>query len=207
MNGGFFFSDIVFFKGYGKNFQIGVGKFVNVMFIFGKCYCFCIINILIYDYFQLKFQNYIMIIIVVDMVFVQVQIVDSFFFVVGQCYDVIIDVNKSVGNYWFNVIFGGGFVCGVLFNFYLVVVFCYQGVFNIFLINIGIFVVDVNCMDFNNLIFVVFCSVFISGFIFCFNNILFVFLIFGGIFFFVWKVNGSFINVDWDKLIVDYVIV
>ncbi|CAP61995.1 uncharacterized protein PODANS_5_1200 [Podospora anserina S mat+] len=206
MNGGPPPSDTVLFKGHGKNPQTGAGKFANVTLTPGKRHRLRIINTSTHDHFQLKLQNHTMTIIAADMVPVQAQTVDSLFLAVGQRYDVTIDANKSVGNYWFNATFGGGLACGASLNPHPAAVFRYQGAPNTLPTNIGTPAADANCMDLNNLTPVVSRSVPTSGFTPRPNNTLPVSLTLGGTPLFVWKVNGSSINVDWDKPIVDYVI-
>ncbi|KAK4183168.1 laccase [Podospora australis] len=206
MNNGPPASDNVLFQGKGKHPVTGAGQWANVTLTPGKRHRLRIINTSTHDHFQVKLQNHTMTVIASDMVPVNAFTVDSLFLAVGQRYDVTIDANKSVGNYWFNVTYGGAAFCGVSNNPNPAAIFHYAGAPGGVPTNRGTPSIDHQCADLPNLTPVVTRTVPVSGFTKKADNTLPVTLDLSGTPLFVWKVNGSAINVQWEKPIIDYVL-
>lgn len=79
----------------GKNvYLIGIGSCVEFIFIFGKKYFLCFVNIGLEMIFCFVVDQYCMIVVVMDFIFIQFFEIDIFFIVIGQCYDVIIEVDQ-----------------------------------------------------------------------------------------------------------------
>ncbi|KAK3995163.1 laccase [Cladorrhinum sp. PSN332] len=200
------FGDNVLFKGLGKHPVTGAGQWANVTLTPGKRHRLRIINTSTENHFQVNLQNHTMTVIASDMVPVNAQTVDSLFLAVGQRYDVTIDANKSVGNYWFNVTFGGQAFCGGSFHPNPAAIFHYAGAPGGTPTHRGVAPVDHQCLDLPNLTPVVQRTVPINNFVKKPDNTLPVHLDLTGTPLFVWKVNGSAIDVDWGKPTVDYVL-
>ena len=141
-----------------------------------------------------------------DLVPVNAFTTDSLFVGVGQRFDVTIDASKAVGNYWFNVTFGGSNLCGNSVNPTPAAIFRYAGAPNSNPTDRGIAPTDKQCLDNLNFTPVVTRSASTSGFTPNSDDTLPVTLeTVGTNAVFVWKVNGSAINVDWNKPVAEYV--
>ena len=200
------FSDNVLFNGTNVHPTTGAGKYANVTLTPGKRHRLRLINTSTENHFQVSLVGHRMTIIAADMVPVQAQTVDSLFLAVGQRYDITIDANKTPGNYWFNVTFGGQGLCGASFNTNPAAIFHYAGAPGGLPTDLGTAPPDHQCNDITNLTPVVPRNVPVANFVKRPANTLPVTLQIGGTPLFVWKVNGSAINVDWNKPVVDYVL-
>jgi len=200
------FSDNVLFNGTAKHPVTGVGEYANVTLTPGKRHRLRLINTSVENHFQVSLVGHTMTIISADLVPVQAQTVDSLFLAVGQRYDVTIDASKTPGNYWFNVTFGGSNACGGSLHPSPAAIFHYAGAPGGLPTDKGVAPVDHNCLDLPNLTPVVSRSVPVSGFVKKPSNTLQVTIDLSGTPLFVWTVNGSAINVDWGKPVVDYVL-
>ena len=199
------FSDNVLINGTLKHPTNGGGSWANVTLTPGKRHRLRIINTSTENHFQVNLQNHTMTVISADFVPVNAMTVDSLFLAVGQRYDVTIDASKAVGNYWFNITFGGQNFCGGSLNLNPAAVFHYAGAPGGLPTNKGVAPVDHQCLDLPNLTPVVTRNVPVSGFVKKPQNTLPVHLEIGGTPLFVWKVNGSAVNVDWNKPVLEYV--
>ncbi|KAK3348695.1 laccase [Lasiosphaeria hispida] len=206
MSNGAPFSDNVLFNGTGKHPVTGVGSYANVTLTPGKRHRLRLINTSTENHFQLSLVGHQFTIIAADLVPVQAQTVDSIFLGVGQRYDVTIDASQTPGNYWFNATFGGQAFCGGSFNPAPAAIFHYAGAAGGLPTNPGTPPVDAQCQDLLNLTPVLTRSVPVANFVKRPANTLPVTLQIGGTPLFVWKVNGSAINVDWNKPVVDYIL-
>jgi FtsP/CotA-like multicopper oxidase with cupredoxin domain len=205
MNNGAPFSDNVLFNGTAKHPTTGAGQWANVTLTPGKRHRLRIINTSTENHFQISLANHSMTIIAADMVPVNAMTVDSLFLAVGQRYDVTIDANRTPGNYWFNVTFGGQAFCGGSLNPNPAAIFHYAGAPGGLPTNRGVAPIDHQCLDLPNLTPIVTRNVPVSGFVKRPGNTLPVNIDLSGTPLFVWKVNGSAINVDWGKPVAEYV--
>ncbi|KAK3312917.1 laccase-1 [Apodospora peruviana] len=205
-NNGAPFSDNVLFNGTNVHPVTGVGKYANVTLTPGKRHRLRLINPSTENHFQLSLVGHDMTIISSDLVPVNAMTVSSVFLGVGQRLDVTIDASKTPGNYWFNVTFGGQNFCGGSQNPTPAAIFHYAGAPGGLPTNKGVAPVDHQCLDLLNLTPVVTRSVTPGGFNPNPGNTLPVTIDLSGTPLFVWKVNGSAINVDWNKPVLDYVL-
>ncbi|KAK3385816.1 laccase [Podospora didyma] len=199
-------SDNVLFNGLAKHPITGAGNYATLTLTPGKRHRLRIINTSTENHFQVSLVNHSMTIIASDLVPVNAQTVSSLFLAVGQRYDVTIDANQAVGNYWLNVTFGGQGLCGTSKNPNPAAIIKYTGAPTGLPTNKGGPVTDHQCLDLQNLSPVLTRSLTVSNFTKRPANTLPVTL--EGppnTPLFVWKVNGSAINVDWNKPVVDYV--
>ncbi|KAK1753342.1 benzenediol:oxygen oxidoreductase [Echria macrotheca] len=198
-------SDNVFLNGTGKHPTTGQGQYANVTLTPGKRHRLRLINTSAENHFQLSLVGHQMTIIASDFVPVNAQTVSSVFLGVGQRYDVTIDASQTPGNYWFNVTFGGEGFCGSSNNPAPAAIFHYAGAPGGLPTNPGTPPTDSQCLDIINLTPVVTRTVPTVNFVKRPSNTLPVHLQFGGTPLFVWQVNGSAINVDWNKPVAEYV--
>lgn len=205
MNNGPPFSDNVLFNGTGKHPVTGAGQYANVTLTPGKRHRLRIINTSTENHFQVSLVDHSMTVIASDMVPVNAMTVDSLFLAVGQRYDVTIDASKTPGNYWFNVTFGGSAFCGGSLHPNPAAIFHYANAPGGLPTKQGTPPIDHQCLDNMNLSPVVTRSAPVSGFVKKPGNTLPVTLDLTGTPLFVWKVNASAINVDWQKPVLDYV--
>ncbi|KAJ4407264.1 laccase, multicopper oxidase, benzenediol:oxygen oxidorectuctase [Neurospora sp. IMI 360204] len=194
-------SDNVLFNGFAKHPTTGAGQYATVSLTKGKKHRLRLINTSVENHFQLSLVNHSMTIISADLVPVQPYKVDSLLLGVGQRYDVIIDANQAVGNYWFNVTFGGSGFCGTSQNPSPAAIFRYQGAPNALPTNQGIAPLDHQCLDLNDLKPVLQRSLNTNSIALNTGNTIPIKL--DG---FVWRVNGTAINVDWNKPVLEYVL-
>ncbi|KAK3306164.1 laccase-1 [Chaetomium strumarium] len=205
-NNGAPFADNVLFNGTNVHPTTGAGRYANVTLTPGKRHRLRIINTSTENHFQLSLVNHSMTIIAADLVPVQAFTVDSVFLAVGQRLDVTIDASKTPGNYWFNATFGGGNFCGGSSNPSPAAIFHYAGAPGGLPTDRGVTPADHQCLDNVNLTPVVKRTAPVNNFQKTPGNTLDVHLDTTGTPLFVWKVNGSTINVDWGKPVLDYVI-
>ncbi|EGS22488.1 uncharacterized protein CTHT_0020300 [Thermochaetoides thermophila DSM 1495] len=199
------FSDNVLFNGTGVHPQTGHGQYAKVTLTPGKRHRLRIINMSTENHFQVSLVGHQFTVIAADMVPVHSYNTDSLFLAVGQRYDVIIDASPTPGNYWFNVTFGGGFACGGSLNPHPAAIFHYEGAPDALPTNPGVTPRDHNCLDTLDLVPVVPRNVQVNQFVKKPENTLPVELSIGGTPLFVWKVNGSAIDVDWGNPVLQYV--
>ncbi|AEO68473.1 benzenediol:oxygen oxidoreductase [Thermothielavioides terrestris NRRL 8126] len=199
------FSDNVLFNGTAVHPFTGEGKYANVTLTPGKRHRLRLINTSVENHFQVSLVNHTMTIIAADLVPVNALTVDSLFLGVGQRYDVTIDASRTPGNYWFNVTYGGSNLCGGSNNKFPAAIFHYAGAPGGLPTDPGVAPVDHNCLDNMDLTPVVKRSVPANSFVKKPENTLDVHLDTTGTPLFVWKVNGSAINIDWNNPVDDYV--
>ncbi|KAK7932433.1 Laccase-1 [Apiospora marii] len=179
------------------------GQYARVQLQPGKRHLLRLMNPSVENNFHVKLEGHQFNVMATDMVPVNSFTTDSLFMGVGQRYDVMIDANQASGNYWFNITFPDNQLCGTSFNQFPAAVFTYadaaepeglpttQGTpFN-----------DTSCQDSTD--FVPIHSRSAPDFVLDPNRDLVVTLDAAP---FVWKVNGSAVNVDWNRPVLDYVL-
>ncbi|KAL1874014.1 hypothetical protein VTK73DRAFT_568 [Phialemonium thermophilum] len=198
-------SDNVLFNGTNIHPVTGQGKYATVTLTPGKRHLLRLINLSVENHFTVSLVGHDMTVVAADFVPVNAFTTDNLFLAVGARYDVTIDASKAVGNYWFNVTYGGNGFCGLSNNPNPAAIFRYSGAPNALPTDQGKTPVDSLCNDNLNLTPVVPRSVQTGNFRPDPSNTLPVHLDLTGSPLFVWKVNGSAINVDWGKPVVQYV--
>ncbi|KAK1764472.1 laccase [Phialemonium atrogriseum] len=198
-------SDNVLFNGTNIHPVTGAGKYARVKLTPGKRHRLRLINPSVENHFTVSLVDHQMTVIGTDYVPSNAFTTDSLFIGVGQRYDVTIDASKAVGNYWFNVTFGGNGFCGLSNNPFPAAIFSYDGAPNANPTKAGTPPADSLCLDNLNLTPVVPRSAPPSGFTPSASNKLDVHLDTTGTPLFVWRINGNSIKVDWQKPIGQYV--
>lgn len=198
-------SDNVLFNGTNVHPVTGAGKYARVKLTPGKRHRLRLINPSVENHFTVSLVDHQMTVIGTDYVPSNAFTTDSLFIGVGQRYDVTIDASKAVGNYWFNVTFGGNGFCGLSNNPFPAAIFSYDGAPNANPTKAGTPPADSLCLDNLNLTPVVQRSAPPSGFTPTASNKLDVHLDTTGTPLFVWRINGNSIRVDWQKPIGQYV--
>lgn len=202
------FSDNVLFNGTNVHPVTGAGKYASVTLTPGKRHRLRLINMSVENHFQVSLVKHTMTVIAADLVPVNAMTVDSLFLAIGQRYDVTIDASQVPGNYWFNVTFSGANACGGSVNPTPAAIFHYDGVPAGLPADRGVAPPDHQCLDLLNLTPVVTRSVPASSFVPAPGNTVNVHVDMpvAGTPMYVWKINGSAVNVDWNKPVMDYVL-
>lgn len=156
------------------------------------------------NHFQVSIVNHSMTIIESDFVPVDSYTTDSLFLGVGQRYDVTIDASQDVGNYWFNVTYGGGGFCGASNNPYPAAIVQYEGAADGNPADEGKTPIDHMCLDTMDIVPVVSRTVPTAAFAASSDNTMDVHLDLTAPTF-VWYINNSSEKVDWDEPVAQYV--
>lgn len=199
-------SDNIFFNGTNINPAGAGGQYARVVLTPGRRHRLRLINPSVDNTFTVSIVGHQMTVIATDFVPVNSYTVSSLYMTVGQRYDVTIDANQAVGNYWINVTFASSNLCGTSRNPAPAAILSYQGASNSLPTNRGTRPPDSRCEDLNTFTPVVTRTVPRTQFTSAppgplsvtmnvDNNVNKVF----------WKVNGSAINVIWEKPILEYI--
>lgn len=199
-------SDNVLFNGTNVHPVTGAGKYAKVMLTPGKRHLLRIINPSVENHFTVSLVGHTMTVVGADFVPMNSYTTNSLFLGVGQRYDVTIDASQAVGNYWFNVTFGGNQFCGFSKNQFPAAIFSYAGAPNTLPTNKGSAPVDHLCNDNLDLTPVVTRTVPTNSFTPSPDNKLDVHLDSAANQLFVWKINSQDINVNWEKPVVQYIL-
>ncbi|KAK2043561.1 multicopper oxidase [Colletotrichum somersetense] len=127
VNGGAPPSDNILFNGKNINPLGPGGQYQKTRLTPGKKHRLRLINTSVDNAFTVSMVGHNFTVIATDLVPVKPVVKDSLFMTVGQRYDVIIEANQAVENYWFNATVGGGGLCGLTKNPYPASVFFYDG--------------------------------------------------------------------------------
>ncbi|KAL1881425.1 hypothetical protein VTK73DRAFT_3943 [Phialemonium thermophilum] len=120
-------SDNILFNGSNINPTGKGGAYNRVVLTPGKKHLLRIINTSVENHFTLSLVGHNFTVIAADLVPVQPTVKSQLFLGIGQRYDVVIDASQPVANYWFNATLGGGGLCGVSNNPFPAAIFSYQG--------------------------------------------------------------------------------
>ncbi|KAK8014122.1 hypothetical protein PG990_007418 [Apiospora arundinis] len=179
------------------------GKYARVQLQPNRRHLLRLINPSVEHNFHVKLVGHQFTIMATDMVPVNSFTTDEIFMGVGQRYDIMIEGDKAPGNYWFNVTFPASKLCGTSLNNFPAAIFTYanapdpQGLPT----TQGVPPTDTSCQDRTNFVPVI--SREAPNFTLDPNRDLKVTLDGPP---FLWKVNGSDVNVDWDRPVLDYVL-
>jgi len=198
-------ADNILINGTAKHPITGAGSYAEVVLQPGKRHRLRLINTSADTNFQLSLVNHQMTIIESDFVPVNAMTVQSVFLAIGQRLDVTIDGSATPGNYWFNVTFGGQNLCGRSNNPFPAAIFRYANGPAGLPTNPGTRPTDYQCSDILNLSPVVQRNVPVTSFQRTRGNTIDVHLDTSVPPLLVWKVNGSSINVNWEKPVAQYV--
>ncbi|KAF3010279.1 hypothetical protein G7054_g334 [Neopestalotiopsis clavispora] len=121
-------SDNVLFNGTNINpANPAQGKYSVVTLTPGKRHRLRLINPSVEHNYQVSLVGHDMTVIATDLVPVNSMTLNNIFLGTGQRYDVLIDASKAVGNYWFNVTLSPTNLCGTSNNPRPAAIFRYQG--------------------------------------------------------------------------------
>jgi hypothetical protein len=167
-----------------------------------------IINTSVDNTFTVSLVNHQMTVIEADFVPVNAFTASSLFLAVGQRYDVTIDANQAVGNYWFNVTFAASGLCGVSNIRFPAAIFQYEGASNTALPTIrGTPPPDSRCEDTTNLVPIVTRTAPSASFTAAPSNNIDVNLAvqnWQGQQRVYWKLKGQDMNITWDEPTLEY---
>ena len=199
-------SDNIFFNGTNINPSGPGGKYAKVVLTPGKRHLLKIVGASVDNVYQISLVGHQFTVIGVDFVPVNAFTTSSLLVGVGQRYHVTIDANQGVGNYWFNVTFSQTSPCGSSNNPYPAAIFSYKGAPNTLPTNRGTRPADLLCEDNRNFSPVVQRNAPNFSFNPQTNNLPVTLEVDPAVSKVFWKVNGSAIDVMWDKPTLQYVL-
>lgn len=168
-----------------------------------------LINPSIEHNFQVSLVGHDFTIISTDLVPIEPVVATDVFLGVGQRYDIIIDASEAVDNYWFNVTLSGTGLCGASNNPSPAAIFRYEGASDTLPTNPGTAPADSLCSDRDDFVPVVQRTASITDITpaVLLNDNLAVTLSMPPLSNTVtWFVNGSAIDVQWDRPVLEYVL-
>jgi FtsP/CotA-like multicopper oxidase with cupredoxin domain len=199
-------SDNILINGTAIHPVTGFGTRANVTLTKGKRHRLRLINTSVENHFQVSLVNHTFTVIAADLVPVNAYTTSNLFLAVGQRYDVTIDASAAVGNYWFNVSLPNA-LCGTTVpGNQPAAIFHYAGAPGGNPTIQGTPSPDTMCFDTIDLVPIVSRTASPGSFNPNPGNTLPVHLDTIGSPLFVWKVNGSAIDVDWNKPTLQYVL-
>ncbi|KAI8235613.1 Laccase [Colletotrichum sp. SAR 10_96] len=119
-------SQNVLFNGKGVN-AVGGGEYQKTKLTPGKKHRLRLINTSVDNTFTVSLAGHSFTVIATDLVPVKPVVKDSLFLSVGQRYDVIIEANQEVENYWFNATLSATGLCGTSEVALPASIFTYEG--------------------------------------------------------------------------------
>ena len=193
-------SDNVFFNGTNINPHGPGGAHARVRLTPGKRHRLRLINPSVDNTYTVSIVNHQFTVIASDFVPVAAYTTDSLYLGVGQRYDVTIDANQTVGNYWINVTFSSALLCGSSNNPFPAAILSYEGAPDALPTDPGAKPKDSFCADDLGFVPIVPRSVPLTSFVPDSGNELDVALqVDTGISRVFWTVNKTAIDVLWDK--------
>ncbi|KAK1996878.1 multicopper oxidase [Colletotrichum falcatum] len=140
-------SDNILFNGKNINPFGQGGQYLKTRLTPGKKHLVRLINTSVDNTFTVALVGHSFTVIATDLVPVKPVVKDSLFMTVGQRYDVIIEANQAIENYWFNATVGGGGLCGETRNPYPASIFFYDGAPDRLPVDQGTPPADLGCAD------------------------------------------------------------
>lgn len=197
-------SDNVLFNGANINPGGRGGSYSRVILTPGKRHRLRLINPSVEHSYQVSIVGHDMTVIATDLVPVNAFTTSNVFLGVGQRLDVTIDASKTPGNYWMNVTMPDGNGCGNSTNKHPAAIVQYSTVASDLPTKNGTIPPNPGCRDSLDYVPVVSRRAPLDQFTFSAGNTLGVSL--DPMLPVVWRVNGSAINVNWDRPILEYVL-
>jgi FtsP/CotA-like multicopper oxidase with cupredoxin domain len=197
-------SDNVLFNGKNKRPNGASGSYQKVTLTAGKRHLLRLINGSVQNSYTVTLVGHSFTIVATDMVPIQPVTVTSLYVGVGQRYDVIINANQAVNNYWFNTTFSSG--CGRSNNPRPAAIFSYSGAPNTNPTATGTIPPDSLCQDVLTYTPVVTQSAPVSSFTATAGNTLNTNIqINNAIARIFWPVDGTPMRVNWNNPTLEYV--
>ncbi|KAI0872421.1 multicopper oxidase-domain-containing protein [Hypoxylon argillaceum] len=197
-------SDNVLFNAANINPAGKGGAYSRIVLTPGKRHRLRLINPSVEHNYQVSIVGHDMTVIATDLVPVNAFTTSNVFLGVGQRLDVTIDASQKPGVYWMNVTLPAANLCGASLNARPAAIVQYSSVPNDIPTDLGTVPPNPGCRDSLDYVPVVARQAPLDQFTFGIQNKLDVTLDTSSLV--VWRVNGSAINVDWDRPIVDYVL-
>ncbi|KAI0532733.1 multicopper oxidase-domain-containing protein [Xylaria digitata] len=197
-------SENILFNGTNINPAGSGGAYSRITLTPGKRHRLRLINPSVEHNYQVSIVGHDMTVIATDLVPVNSYTTSSVFLGVGQRLDVTIDASKTPGNYWMNVSLPASGLCGSSLNPAPAAIVHYSSVPNGIPTNPGTPPPDSGCRDSLNYVPIVQRQVSLSQFTPGVQNTLDITVDTSPLV--VWKVNGTSIDVDWDRPVLDYVL-
>ncbi|KAI1750736.1 multicopper oxidase-domain-containing protein [Xylaria castorea] len=197
-------SDNVLFNGTDINPAGSGGAYSRITLTPNKRHRLRLINPSVEHSYQVSIVGHDMTVISTDLVPVNSLTTSNVFLGVGQRLDVIINATKTPGNYWMNVTLPAGNLCGSSLNPAPAAIVQYSTAPSGIPTDPGTVPPNPGCRDSLDYVPVVTRQAPLDQFTASIQNTLDVTLEAAPLV--VWKVNGSAINVDWDRPILDYVL-
>lgn len=182
------------------------GAYSKVSLTPGKRHLLRIINTSVETNFVVSLVGHQFTVISNDFVPVQSFTTNSIYLAIGQRYDVTIDASQAVDNYWFNVTFSNTGLCGSSSNPKPAAIFSYKNAPNALPTNRGTVPPDSLCDDTPRHTPVLTRSAPIAAFSPTSQNLPVSFVVDTSATMVEWRVNGSAVNVQWDKPTLQYVL-
>ncbi|KAI1821444.1 multicopper oxidase-domain-containing protein [Xylaria intraflava] len=198
-------SDNVLFNGTNINPAGSGGSYSRITLIPGKRHRLRLINPSVEHNYQVSIVGHDMTVIATDLVPVNAVTVSNVFLGVGQRVDVTIDASEEPGNYWMNVTLPSENLCGASSNPAPAAIVHYATAPNETPTDPGIIPANPGCRDSLDYVPVVTRQAPLDQFVPKAQNTLDVTLDTTGPLT-LWRVNGSSINVNWDRPVIDYVL-
>lgn len=139
-------SDNVLFNGKNRRANGASGTYQKFTLTSGKKHLLRLINGSVHNSFTVALVGHSFTIVATDMVPITPVTVTSLYVGIGQRYDVIINANQAVSNYWFNTTFSSA-PCGGSLNTRPAMIFQYSGAANTNPTNAGTVPPDSRCQD------------------------------------------------------------
>jgi hypothetical protein len=197
-------SDNILFNGTNINPAGAGGSYYKVKLTPGKRHLLRLINPSVENTYTVSLVNHQFTVVATDFVPVNAFSTSSLYLGIGQRYDVTIDANQSVGNYWFNVTFSTTGACGSSNNLKPAAIFSYVGAPNANPTISGTAPVESKCADQYGFVPIVTRTAPIASFTPTSSNLNVNFVV--GASKVQWTVNSSAMDVAWDDPTLQYVL-
>lgn len=183
------------------------GAYAEVTLTPNKRHLLRVINPSVENNFQISLVGHQFTVIATDFVPVSTQATDNIFVAIGQRYDILIDADKGSGDYWFNVTMFSNSGCGTSLNTKPAAIFRYDASSDSLPTDVGTLPPNANCRDSLNYDPVVSRTADQANLKVDAadpEHELDVSLVFANPV--LWRINGSAIDVNWDKPVLQYII-
>jgi len=198
-------SDNVLFNGKNINPAGAGGSYQKFTLTPGKKHLVRLINTSVQHAFTLSLANHNFQIVATDMVPITPVTATSVFVGIGQRYDIIVNADQAVGNYWFNATFSTG-PCGISNNPRPAMIFQYTGAPNTNPTSPGVTPPDSRCQDLLTYTPIVTRSAPVSSFTAPAGSTLTTNIqVNAGLARVFWPVNGSPMRVNWNNPTLEHV--
>lgn len=199
-------SDNVFFNGTNINPSGKGGKYSKITLTKGKRHRLRLINTSVDNTYTVSIVGHLMTIIQTDFVPIKPYTTNQIYMTIGQRHDVIIEANGKLGNYWMNVTFSSTGVCGGSNNAQPAAIVHYDGAPDKLPTRLGSPPVDSYCADNTEYAPIVDRHAPSTMFSVAPSNTLPTSMVVNTTTNQVsWAMNGSSINLSWDRPILEYV--